>query len=232
MKRKKRRNFISEWIDRVRIPQDTNEINRDGRAMLERYIRAYRWENLKNREMRYFRAYGWYFALSLIVALAVPDDILTIFPFLEDCFVIPISSLVSLYVPIHWWARLSEFPEVTCITLALLCVTYPILATHCFFSYQLPEWFQGREDAGKLLAGLLLGYVMMFFTFLMPRIAVLGYSKISGTKGIFEYLFVFMMTSRLGLGLIAPMLILPSAFALATLIAMHKEIFLRLSRKT
>jgi hypothetical protein len=56
--------------------------------------------------------------------LTTPDDLLTSFPFLADYFVDPISSFVSFFVPIQRWANLSDFPEVTRLTLALLCLTY------------------------------------------------------------------------------------------------------------
>ncbi|MDR1276244.1 MAG: hypothetical protein LBL72_07695 [Candidatus Accumulibacter sp.] len=172
--------------------------------MLDDVQEALRWENIKKSHLAYLRAYGWYFALSLVAALIAPDDILASFPFLADYFVDPVSSSVSFLVPIQRWAELSKFPEVTRLTLALLCVTYPIVTLHYFFLYQAPKQLKSR---GAVLFSLCL---VVPIAFLIPWFLIFNYTDHSyrGSGAfVLRQMGAFAMTSRLGLGLVAPLLL-------------------------
>jgi hypothetical protein len=184
-----------------------------------------RWKNIKREHLMYLRVYGWFFAMALIVALLVPDNILTSYPFLEDYFVTPIASLTAPFLAIQEWAKISKFPEVTRFTFAILWITLPITLIH-----QYRVWPSLKPiSRGQLWFALLIGYLLVPFLLFLPKVFIVMYTTIPVPKsylGLFaRKAIAFAATSRFGLGLFAPFILFMVPACLPGFIIRHKDIF-------
>ncbi|MDR1276254.1 MAG: hypothetical protein LBL72_07745 [Candidatus Accumulibacter sp.] len=203
-------------------------------ALIVGILIMYNWADYKDKKLDYSfpRAYGWYFELSLVVALFVPKDILSSCPILKDYFVDPVSSLVAFWLPIHEFAEMSDFPEVTLFVFSLLVALFPVVTAiyvHALskkdraFHYGLilPDAPRGN----KILVNLMWIYLMTLGMFLyFPEIMV-SLHGLPDRVGIVDKAFTSMFVSRIGLGSVAPIIMIVSSLFLGEFIIMHKEGF-------
>ena len=170
------------------------------------------------------RAYGWYFVMSLGVALVVPNEILSSWPFLFN-FV----NWVSSFVPsISALAMVSAFPEVTSLTVALMWAMFPVVTVHFFFLLSLPQKKLTKRQWIVVGVGLpLVIAVCTFLTFFLPRPPSPEYMNYTSGRGAAAA--TYMARSRLGLGLSSLLMIVNSfllvlvgKFVLTKLLSRHQ----------
>lgn len=151
------------------------------------------------------RAYGWYFAMSLGVALGAPNTILSSWPFLSS-FV----SWASSFIPsISTLAMSSAFPEVTSLTVALMWTMFPVVTVHFFFLLSLPQKELTKRQWIVVGVGLpLVVAVCTFLTFFLPSPPSPEYMNYTSGRGAAAA--TYMARSRLGLGLSSLLMIVNS----------------------
>jgi hypothetical protein len=187
----------------------------------------------KELDRAFPHAYGWYFALSLVAALFTPKDILASYPILGNYFVDPVSSLVTAWLPIHKFSALSDFPEVTLLVFSLLVVFFPVVTAIYVYTlskrYQAFHYgliFQDAPRGNKFLVNLMWVYLMTLGVFLYIPKYMVSLHDLPNQDWFMGQAFGFMLTSRIGLGLVAVILMVFSSLFLVDFIIIHKEVFL------